>query len=254
MEKRIPEEGEYIIVRIKEISPNSAIVSMEEYADVSGFVHLSEIANCWIKDIKKFIKPNQVKVARVLRVDRHRSYINLSFKQVPVNVSRDREKEYKMEQKSNNLLKMFVAKNKSAKSFEDIRKMLLDKFYSIKEAFEYLGEEGYEKFSKEFKLDKKFTEDLYELVKKSIVKKEVSICANISVKSYDCDGLNKIKEMLDVEEEKVNVDYVSAPNYRLKITGVDYQECEKKYKEINRKIMAFSDSKKNMIDIERIKR
>ncbi|RLG14606.1 MAG: hypothetical protein DRN66_01615 [Candidatus Nanohalarchaeota archaeon] len=251
--ERIPEEGEYIIVKIKEISPNSAIVEIKEYNYVNGFVHLSEIANCWIKDIKKFIKPNQIKVAKVLRVDRHRSYINLSFKQVPVNISREREREYKIEQKANNLLRRFVEKNKAGITYEEIKKKLTDTFGSIKDSFEYLSSAGAGTFSKDFKLEKNFTEDLYNLVKKSIVKKQVYINANIFIRLYDSDGIEKIKEMLDIKEENVRINYICAPKYSIKITGRDYIECEKKFTQISKKILGFSNPKHNIINIERIK-
>ena len=253
MEKRIPEEGEYVIVRIKEISPNSAIVNLEEYDSVSGFVHLSEIANCWIKDIKKFIKPNQVKVAKILRSDPNRSYMNLSFKRVPQNIAREREKEYKTEQKANNLLKMLVEKYKVDRSFKEIKSSFLTQFYSVKEAFEYLSSVGVDKFSKEFKLDKKLTEELHEVVKKSIEKKQVHIDAVISIKIYEGNGIEQIKEILNINEEKVEINYVSAPNYSLKIIGKTYPYCEKKYKELTKYIMDYSNSKKNSISINRIK-
>ena len=251
--ERIPEEGEYIIVKINEISPNSAIVEIKEYDCVNGFVHLSEIANCWIKDIKKFIKPKQIKVAKVLMVDKNRSYINLSFKQVPLNISKQREREYKTEQKAINLLKIFVEKNKTDSAYSEIKKSFLTRFGSIKEVFEYLNSVGVTAFSDEFELDKKFTEGLYEVVKRNIAKKQVHINANIFIRLYDPEGIEKIKKMLDIKEENVKINYICAPNYNMKITGNDYNECEKKFSRISKKILSFSNPKNGIVKLERIK-
>ncbi|OYT33888.1 MAG: hypothetical protein B6U87_02835 [Candidatus Aenigmarchaeota archaeon ex4484_52] len=250
---KIPEKGEYVIAKIKEIGSNSVIVTLEEYDSVLGFVHISEIANCWIKNIKKFARPNEIKVAKILSINSNASSINLSFKQVSVNILRDKEKEYRQKQKAENLLKIIAKKNKTDKTYEELRETILNKFSTLKEGFDFLKDEGVEKFCKITKINFDFTNDLYNIVQKNLSKKQVQISANMYIKIYEENGLEKIKEILNINEENAIINYISAPKYRLKITASNYAECENKYKNISKHILGFSNKDKIFIDIKRIK-
>src|ERR687896_626757 len=76
--KKIPEAGDIVIVTVKEITGHGAYVSLEEHGNITGFLHISEIATGWIRNIERYVRPNQKIVLKVIRVNK----ANLSDEQI----------------------------------------------------------------------------------------------------------------------------------------------------------------------------
>ena len=79
--KRLPEVGEILTATIINIRPNSAFARIEGY-DKEGMIHISEVANGWVRDIRKHVKEGQKVAVKVVRVDPVKGYISLSLKGV----------------------------------------------------------------------------------------------------------------------------------------------------------------------------
>ena len=43
--RRLPEEGEIVLVTIKEVTGHGAYITLDEYDETIGFLHISEIAD-----------------------------------------------------------------------------------------------------------------------------------------------------------------------------------------------------------------
>ena len=71
--KKIPEAGEIVLVTVKEITGHGAYVSLDEYSNMTGFLHIFEIATGWIRNIERYVKPKQKAVLKVIRVDKTRA-------------------------------------------------------------------------------------------------------------------------------------------------------------------------------------
>ena len=80
--QEIPEIGELTFVTAREITSHGVYVSMDEYGDMRGFLHISEIATGWVRNIYKFVDVNQKLVLKVVRTNEIRGEIDLSLRQV----------------------------------------------------------------------------------------------------------------------------------------------------------------------------
>ena len=77
-----PSEGDYVVVKIKRISNYGAVADLEEYKQTEGFIHISEVATSWVKNIRSFVSESQIRVATVKRLDRAKNTIDLSLRDV----------------------------------------------------------------------------------------------------------------------------------------------------------------------------
>ena len=57
-------------------------VTLDEYDNIQGFLHISEIAPGWIRSINRFVKDGEKKVLLVKKVNLKRGDIDLSLKQI----------------------------------------------------------------------------------------------------------------------------------------------------------------------------
>ncbi|RLG70219.1 MAG: translation initiation factor IF-2 subunit alpha, partial [Candidatus Iainarchaeum archaeon] len=78
-----PEIGEIVVVKVKKILSYGVFVELLEYDGLTGFVHISEVASSWVKNIRNFVKENQIRAAKVLKVIPEKEQVDLSFEKVP---------------------------------------------------------------------------------------------------------------------------------------------------------------------------
>ncbi len=116
--KEYPEEGEFVVATVKNIHHYGAFLKLDEYPPgKEGFMHISEVASTWVKNIRDYIKEGQKIVAKVIRVDPSKGHIDLSLKRVNQQQRKAKLQEYKRAQKAENLLKM-AAEKMGGKDFE----------------------------------------------------------------------------------------------------------------------------------------
>ena len=80
--QELPEQGEIVLATVTKIMDHGAYVSLDEYDDIQGFLHISEIAPGWIRSVSRFVKEGEKKVLLVKKVNPKRGDIDLSLKQV----------------------------------------------------------------------------------------------------------------------------------------------------------------------------
>ena len=51
--QELPEIGEIVIATIKKTGDHGAYVSLDEYDNIQGFLHISEIAPGWVRKVTK---------------------------------------------------------------------------------------------------------------------------------------------------------------------------------------------------------
>ncbi len=207
------------MVTVANLTPYSALCKLEEYPGKEGMIHISEVSGKWVRDIRKFLKLNKRYIVRVLRVDEEKGHIALSLKRV-AKVDRTRKMQaYSYEQKSEKILMKIARKEKITleKAYELVGYELQEKFGDMFEAFE-LAVESPDKLI-ENGIEKKWAEIIHEVAKESIQKKKIRIKAELNVKFYTGNGIEKIKEFLNnlINKYGVSINYISAPKYSVEI-------------------------------------
>ena len=54
--QEIPSENDLVICTITKVFSHGAFAKLDEYGDIEGFIHISEVASAWIKNIRDFVK------------------------------------------------------------------------------------------------------------------------------------------------------------------------------------------------------
>jgi translation initiation factor 2 subunit 1 len=234
--KDYPDEGEFVIGTVINVQNYGAFVSLDEYPNREGFVHIAEVASGWIKRIRNHIKEKQKVVCKVMSIDRSKGHVDLSLKRVNDHQKRDKIKEWKNGQKAERLLVMLAKKlNKTVdQCYKDFGNELIRKYGTLYAAFEetaydteLLENDGFKgEWISEFKA----------LAKENISIQFVEITGYLEVNSWLPDGINHIRDVLsnaeqsEFEDVEIQIKYIGAPHYIITIKAPDYKIAEEEMK------------------------
>ena len=141
--QELPEVGEIVIATVTKIMDQGAYVSLDEYNNIPGFLHISEIATGWIRNVEKFVKVGEKKVLMVKRVNLARSEIDLSLKQVSGDQKKQKLLELKRNEKERTLIENLRTKAAlSETEAEKLEDVLTSNFNSVYDAFTEIVSKG----------------------------------------------------------------------------------------------------------------
>ncbi|MHA1820944.1 MAG: translation initiation factor IF-2 subunit alpha [Promethearchaeota archaeon] len=249
--KRFPEVDELVVAQVEKIESNHVYVKLEDYrgndsdgGHARGMVHISELANKWIKNISNIVREGQRVVLRVLRVNEEKGHIDLSLRRVNNEQQAGVLEEWKFEVKAENLLKLFGDKVGMDLDtvYDKIGFPLYDKYGDFRTAFESIKDEGIKTLDF-LDIDDNLKQQFFEIIDANIELQKVTIDGDIELVIYEGDGIDKIKtvfeKVLKIPHDKntsINLHYIGAPIYRLKIISQNYPDAEKLLKKINKTI------------------
>ncbi|CAD5243753.1 translation initiation factor IF-2 subunit alpha [Thermococcus camini] len=243
--KEYPEEGEFVVATVKSIHPYGAFLKLDEYPGKEGFMHISEVASTWVKNIRDHVKEGQKIVAKVIRVDPSKGHIDLSLKRVNQQQRKAKLQEYKRAQKAENLLKM--AAEKIGKDFDTAWKEvwvpLEEEYGEVYAAFEDAAQNGMDVLKGI--ISDEWVEALKPIIEAYVEIPTVTIDAEFEITVPKPDGIEIIREALirardRANEEKeidVKFSYQGAPRYRIDITAPDYYKAEEVLENIAEEIL-----------------
>ncbi len=230
-ERDWPEVGELVVCSVKTVKDFVAFVTLDEYNDREGLIPISEIARGWIKYIRDHIREGQKVVCKVLNVETQKGHIDLSLKDVNEHQRRETIRIWKNESKARKWIG-FAAK---AVGREDEIPKITDTIYreygELYPAFEEFAREGRKSVDKAG-FDKALADSLYTIATENVKLPTVMIQGDLYLRITKSDGVNIIRRALRSAEPKVDgaeidITYLGAPNYRLKVTASNYKDAER---------------------------
>jgi translation initiation factor 2 subunit 1 len=240
----MPDEGELVLATVTEISPHGVYVTLDEYGRLPAFLHISEIATGWVRDIERYAKPGQKIVLKVIRINKTRKEIDLSLRQV----SGEERKEKIIEVKKTEKAKSITEAMKKTLSLDDqsmskLEDMLLDHYDSLYDAFDDIARRGKKAIQRIEGLPENQAQALETISAEKITIPIVEVRGVMDIRVKSPDGIEVIRGALrNVEDSKsssgvqVRTTYLGTPKYRLTVKAENYKVAERALQNAREKI------------------
>jgi translation initiation factor 2 subunit 1 len=233
----LPRVGEYVVATVRKIFDYGAYVTLDEYNNMEAYLPWSEVATRWIRNIRDVLRENQKIVVKVIRVNKRRKTVDVSLKKVPENEKKRKMLWWKRYLKASKLAE--IVGEQLGKSLEEVYKEVVWKLE------DYYGDPliGFEEAVlsgpdalRAAGIPEEWVEPLYREALKHVKVKMVKIRGTIFLRSYDSDGVEKIRNILTMIEDRINSDgknvkgriyLLGSPRYVVEITAPDYKTAEK---------------------------
>lgn len=231
MPEIMPEEGELVLATVKKIMPYGAFCTLDEYGNREAFVHISEVAPRWIKNIHEFLHEGQHLVAKVHKLVLDKNQIDLTLKGVSESEKKAKMEDSRRSRRSDKLFEVALKIAKSTKAEEvAAQSAIMQKFGGFTEAFEAIGEQGDAALAG-LKIEKGLAKALSEVASKSAKKARAEITWMLSLTSYSANGVEDVKKILSSAKKpsdaEMTLHYLGAPHYQLKAVAEDFKRAEK---------------------------
>ena len=228
-----PEPGELVVGRVDEIEDFGVFVDLLEYEDKRGLVHVSEVASGWIKNVRDHVNVDQRVVAKVLDVDKDAQQIDLSLKDVNDHQHSEKIQDWKNEQKADNWMELAFGEDIDDETYYAVAEEFLAAFGSLYDGFEQAAIHG-ESALEDTDLDEDRIEAIVETARENVSVPYVEVTGYVDLECPDPDGVDVVRKALEAaegngelpEEIQLEVTYVGAPEYRIKVQAPDYKTAE----------------------------
>jgi len=227
-ERDRPENGELVVCTVKDVKDFAAFVNLDEYPGRVGLIPISEVATGWIKYIRDHIREGQKVVCKVLHVDPSRGHIDLSLKDVNEHQRREKIREWKNESKARKWIGFAAAA--AGEKAEDLEAAIYSRYGDLYSVFEDIvtGEDPLASLP----VSAAAKAALEQVARENVKIPRVTVSGTLVLTSSKPDGVNIIRRALRSAEPKIpgvdiELTYLGAPNYRIKVTAGNYKAAEK---------------------------
>ena len=236
--QELPEVGEIVIATITKVSTHGAYVTLDEYDGIQGFLHVSEIAPGWVRKVRRYVKEDEKKVLLVKKILANRGEIDLSLKQISKDQRKKKLLDVKRFEKEQGILKNIQEKAElSTKQIEEIEDKFLSKYDSVYDAIIDIAATNKEALA-DLQISEKI-QNVIEDISSKIKLPSVEIRGILELTNNKSNGIDIIKKiLLDIinNNSKIEISYIGAPKYRLRIFAQEFKIAEKILKPIIEKI------------------
>lgn len=236
----LPEIGEIVLGKIARIMDYGVIVELIEYPGVQGFVHISNVASGWVKNIRNFVKEDQIRVAEVMNINQQKEQIDLSFTKVSPTVEKQKLEEYRQTKRSQKLIELMATELKISPdaAWDAIGKPLSDNYESLYHAFQEILVNGADAAKG---VDKKYHKVLLSLVEKNVETPIRTVKGILVLRSNQADGIFAIKNALIKARDsvkpkemqvKASLSYLGSGKFLVKVESQTIKLAEKALKQV----------------------
>ena len=102
--KGLPEEGDIALCTVTAIKGHSVFARMDEYKDLVGMIHVSEVSPGRIRNIRDFVKEGKTIICKVLKTYPDRGHVDLSLRRVSEGLRRTKLQQVKQEQTAEKII------------------------------------------------------------------------------------------------------------------------------------------------------
>jgi translation initiation factor 2 subunit 1 len=197
----LPEIGELVIATITKIGDHGAYVTLDEYERIQGFLHVSEIAPGWVRNISKYVKENEKVVAIVKKVREGRGEIDLSLKHISKDQKKKKLLDVKRHEKGKSIIKNIQKKaSLSDAEIEKIEDKIFSKYDSVYDAVIDIATNGIQVFN-DLDMPEK-TLAVIEAISSNLKLPSVEIRGILEITDFSPNGIENIKKILRSFEKK----------------------------------------------------
>ena len=253
--QELPEVGEIVIGTISKISDHGAYATLDEYNGIQGFLHISEIAPGWVRSVTKFVRTGEKKVLLVKKINKQRSDVDLSLKQISKDQKKKKLQDVKRFEKEKGILKNIQEKSGlTDNQIEKLEDKLLTKYNSVYDAIVDIATNDISALN-DLKLDTNIL-SIIEQISSKIQVPSVEIRGMLEISNEKSNGVELIKKiLLDVLKKNkvnnVNISYLGAPKYRITINSVDFKTAEKTLKPVLEEIEKLTNKAGGIFKFQR---
>jgi translation initiation factor 2 subunit 1 len=231
----LPELGELVVATVVRIVPYGAYVTLDEYNNVEGLLHISEVASGWVRNIREHVREGQKTVLKVLRTDPEKMHVDLSLRRVSEREKKDKLLEWKQENRGRRLLDMAAEKMKvkPEEAYQKVGTIIEDKFGNIYRGLERAAIEGEEPLLK-VGVPPEWASALLEIAKSKIRVRRVQIRGTLQLTCPTSNGVEVLREAfskaLGVRKPRnaqVNIYVIGPPRYRIEVVAENFKQAER---------------------------
>jgi len=248
--KGLPEKDDLVVCTIREATPSSVFVKLDEFENVQGMIHISEIARKQVRAMKVYLKPDTQAVCKVMTLDTAKRYVELSLRRVGEGHRRTKLQQWRNEKIANDILEVFAKQSGITvkQAYDKVGYPIIEKYGGLYPAFMEISVK--DKGSLEtLGIDKKLSDQLTVLIKKRIVPPKAEIAGTLQMSSAAENGLEIVKKAVALADTvakkhnaKIEIKYLSAPNYRFTIEAPNGKSAEEAFKNLQLELGKYMSS------------
>ncbi len=245
MSEEFPEEEEYVVATVENITRFGAYLKLEDYSH-TAFLPISEVSSRWVRRISDIIRVGERVVVKVIRVDKKTKTVDVSLKDVPIHERRSILAEWERNRKGRKLVRTFAEKSKiDPNLLMEKLSPLIEKKTTVYEALEniIIDPEVLNRVDIPNEIKKKFLEFLIKRIKP----REYVLRAVISVSYKGKGGVRKIKKFLNelkkrAEDKKlkISITLMASPKYLVRISSYRPEYIKRYASKILKNISSYS--------------
>ncbi|MFC6906071.1 translation initiation factor IF-2 subunit alpha [Halalkalicoccus tibetensis] len=233
-----PNPGELVVGKIEEIEDFGVFVDLLEYEDKQGLIHISEVASGWIKNVRDHVRVGQTVVCKVLEVDKGSQQIDLSYKDVNEHQRKETIQRWKNDQKADNWMTIAFGEDVDDETYTAVANELIDVHGGLYEGFEQAAIHGHKALT-ETDLSEEEVEAIVETARENVSVPYVTVTGYVDLVCSAEGGVDAVKEALQAAEGNgevgneidLEVTYVGAPEYRIRVQAPNYKTAESELEE-----------------------